>query len=117
MTLGRALDINVLQQAKGHFDRTGIPPGRLWVFEGRTLLLVGLGGIGNQVAQIAHGLGMNVIATRNSSRQGPPTVSDGRLFVESSDGLLHAYDLSTAIQPSARPRVAALRASLARRAS
>ena len=75
MTLGRGLDINVLQQSKGHFDRTAIPPGRLWVFEGRTLLVVGLGGIGTQVAQIAHGLGMNVIATRNSSRQGPDTVS------------------------------------------
>ena len=75
MALGRGLDINVSQQAKGHFDRSAIPPGRLWVFEGRTLLLVGLGGIGNQVAQIGHGLGMNVIATRNSSRQGPPTVS------------------------------------------
>src|SRR5258706_7525733 len=75
MALGRGLDLNTLQQAKGHFDRAAIPPGRLWVFEGRTLLLVGLGGIGNQVAQIAHGLGMNVIATRNSSRQRPPTVS------------------------------------------
>jgi phosphoglycerate dehydrogenase-like enzyme len=75
MTLGRALDINVLQQAKGHFDRAAIPPGRLWVFEGRTLLVVGLGGIGAQVAQIAHGLGMTVIATRNSSHQGPDTVS------------------------------------------
>jgi phosphoglycerate dehydrogenase-like enzyme len=75
MALGRALDINILQQAKGHFDRTGIPPGRLWVFEGRTLLVVGLGGIGTQVARIAHGLGMTVIATRNSGRQGPDTVS------------------------------------------
>jgi phosphoglycerate dehydrogenase-like enzyme len=75
MTLGRALDINILQQAKGHFDRTAIPPGRLWVFEGRTLLVVGLGGIGTQVAQIAHGLGMTVIATRNSGHQGPDTVS------------------------------------------
>jgi phosphoglycerate dehydrogenase-like enzyme len=75
MALGRGLDLNTLQQAKGHFDRAAIPPGRLWVFEGRTLLVVGLGGIGTQVAQIAHGLGMKVIATRNSSRQGPDTVS------------------------------------------
>jgi phosphoglycerate dehydrogenase-like enzyme len=75
MALGRGLDINVLQQAKGHFDRAAIPPGRLWVFEGRTLLVVGLGGIGTQVAQIAHGLGMTVIATRNSGHQGPDTVS------------------------------------------
>ncbi|MEO8302000.1 MAG: NAD(P)-dependent oxidoreductase, partial [Rhizomicrobium sp.] len=75
MTLGRALDINVTQQAKGHFDRAGIPPGRLWVFEGRTLLVVGLGGIGTQVARIAHGLGMTVIATDRSDRPRPDTVS------------------------------------------
>jgi len=75
MTLGRGLDLYVQQQAKGHFDRAGIPPGRLWVFQGRTLLVVGLGGIGNQVAEIAHGLGMTVIATRATSHEGPPTVS------------------------------------------
>ena len=74
MTLGRALDINVMQQAKGHFDRTAIPPGRLWVFEGRTLLVVGLGGIGTQVAEIAHGLGMTVLATNPSDRQLPGIV-------------------------------------------
>jgi phosphoglycerate dehydrogenase-like enzyme len=75
MTLGRGLDLYVLQQAKGHFDRAGIPNGRLWVFQGRTLLVVGLGSIGTNVAQIAHGLGMTVIATRNSGRQGPDYVS------------------------------------------
>jgi len=69
MTLGRALDINVLQQAKGHFDKIAIPPNRLWVFQGRTLLVVGLGGIGAQVAEIAHGLGMTVLATNPSDRK------------------------------------------------
>ena len=38
---------------------------------GRTLLVVGLGGIGTQVAQRAHALGMRVIATRGSRREGP----------------------------------------------
>jgi phosphoglycerate dehydrogenase-like enzyme len=38
---------------------------------GKTLLVLGLGGIGNEVAKRAHGLGMRVIATRNSSRRGP----------------------------------------------
>ena len=75
MSLGRGLDINVAQQAKGHFDKTAIPPGRLWVFEGRTLLVVGLGGIGRQVAQLAQGLGMTVIATDRSDRPRPDTVS------------------------------------------
>jgi phosphoglycerate dehydrogenase-like enzyme len=42
---------------------------------GRTLLVVGLGGIGTEVARRAHGLGMRVIATRNSSRDGPDFVA------------------------------------------
>ncbi len=42
--------------------------------EGRTLLVAGLGGIGTEVARRAHGLGMRVIATRNSRREGPDFV-------------------------------------------
>lgn len=42
--------------------------------EGKTLLVVGLGGIGTAVAKKAHGLGMKVVAIRNSSREGPQYV-------------------------------------------
>ncbi|MES1263226.1 MAG: D-2-hydroxyacid dehydrogenase, partial [Peristeroidobacter soli] len=42
---------------------------------GKTLLVAGLGGIGLEVAKRAHALGMNVIATRNSSRDKPDFVS------------------------------------------
>lgn len=42
---------------------------------GRTMLVVGLGGIGTEVARRAHGLGMRVVATRNSSREGPDFVA------------------------------------------
>jgi len=40
----------------------------------KTLLIAGLGGIGTEIARRAHGLGMRVIATRNSSRNGPDFV-------------------------------------------
>tara|TARA_R110000823_G_scaffold130015_10_gene257873 strand:- start:29431 stop:30570 length:1140 start_codon:yes stop_codon:yes gene_type:complete len=40
----------------------------------KTLLIAGLGGIGTEIARRAHGLGMRVIATRNSSRKGPDFV-------------------------------------------
>ncbi len=43
--------------------------------DGKTLLVVGLGGIGTEIARRAHGLGMRVIATRNSSREGPDYVA------------------------------------------
>jgi phosphoglycerate dehydrogenase-like enzyme len=39
------------------------------------MLVVGLGGIGLEVAKRANALGMKVIATRNSSREGPSYVS------------------------------------------
>lgn len=38
------------------------------------MLVVGLGGIGTQVAQRAHALGMRVLATRGSRREGPDFV-------------------------------------------
>jgi phosphoglycerate dehydrogenase-like enzyme len=42
--------------------------------EGKTMLVAGLGGIGTEIARRAHGLGMRVIATRNSGRTGPDYV-------------------------------------------
>ncbi|MEM7360355.1 MAG: D-2-hydroxyacid dehydrogenase [Pseudomonadota bacterium] len=41
---------------------------------GKTLLVLGLGSIGKEVAKRANALGMKVIATRNSSRSGPEYV-------------------------------------------
>lgn len=43
-------------------------------FQDQTLLVVGLGSIGTEVARLAHALGMRVIATRNTSRSGPAFV-------------------------------------------
>ncbi len=43
--------------------------------DGKTLLVVGLGGIGTEVARRAHGLGMTVVATRDGDRNGPAFVS------------------------------------------
>lgn len=42
--------------------------------QGKTMLVLGLGGIGSQIARRAHAMGMRVIATRNSSRTGPDYV-------------------------------------------
>jgi phosphoglycerate dehydrogenase-like enzyme len=51
---------------------------------GKTMLVVGLGGIGRQIARRAHGLGMRVMGIRNSSRSGPDYVE----YVGLSDELL-----------------------------
>ncbi|MCP5145744.1 MAG: D-2-hydroxyacid dehydrogenase [Gammaproteobacteria bacterium] len=42
--------------------------------DGRTMLVVGLGGIGTEIARRGAALGMRVIATRNSSHDGPEYV-------------------------------------------
>src|SRR5678816_2764777 len=39
--------------------------------QGRTMLVVGIGGIGTEIAQRAHGFGMHVIATRRSDTPAP----------------------------------------------
>jgi phosphoglycerate dehydrogenase-like enzyme len=53
--------------------------------EGRTVLVVGLGGIGSQAAKRAHGLGMRVVATRGSRREGPDYVEYVGLAGEVND--------------------------------
>lgn len=75
LALARGLDRYMANQAAGVWERD-IGLGREDIFElqGRTMLVVGLGGIGTQVASRAHGLGMRVIATRHSRREGPDYV-------------------------------------------
>ena len=57
----------------------------LWEVEGRTMLVVGLGGIGTEVARKANALGMRVVATRNSRREGPEFVEYVGLSSEMND--------------------------------
>jgi phosphoglycerate dehydrogenase-like enzyme len=70
----RGLDFYIPARAKQEWART-TPPGRMTVVAGKTLLVVGLGGIGGEVAKRAHALGMRVTATRASGRTGPDYVS------------------------------------------
>lgn len=74
--LARGLDVYHLRQAEGRWDR-GLDDyaDTTWELGGRTLLVVGLGGIGTEIARRAHALRMEVIATRASSREGPDFVS------------------------------------------
>lgn len=61
---------------------------RMLELKGRTMLVVGLGGVGTEVAKRAHALGMRILAVRNSSRSGPDYVE----YV----GLSHeVYDLAS----------------------
>jgi phosphoglycerate dehydrogenase-like enzyme len=83
LTLSRRLHIAHALQRESRWDNaplTGTSPNsgqgsELVELRGRTLLVVGLGGIGTEVARLAHGIGMRVIATRASRREGPPFVN------------------------------------------
>ena len=70
--LMRGLDLYYSNQLKGQWQSgVGNPENTFLELTGRTALVVGLGGIGTQVAKRAHALGMRVIATRGSRREGP----------------------------------------------
>lgn len=73
--LVRGIDMFHGNQAKGKWARSSSDALRSFgELSGRTMLVVGLGGIGSQVAQRAHALGMRVLATRGSRREGPDYV-------------------------------------------
>ena len=72
MALVRALDVYHSNQLEGAWQRDiGMGRSDFMELEGRMVLVVGLGGIGTQTARRAHGLGMRVVATRGSRREGP----------------------------------------------
>ena len=74
-TLTRKLYVFRDQQQAQQWDRAAVERTSMQELQGRTLLVVGLGGIGTEIARRAHGLGMRVLATRNSSRAGPDFVA------------------------------------------
>jgi len=73
--LSRSLQVSVARQATGEGWNRNFSGSQPQALTGKTLLVAGLGGIGLEVAKRAHALGMKVIATRGSSREGPDYVS------------------------------------------
>ena len=74
--LARGLNRAVTAQNEGAWRRSEIGDSApLTTLRGKTLLVVGLGGIGTEVARLADAVGMRVTAIRNSRRSGPPFVA------------------------------------------
>lgn len=74
LALARNLPAYAQSQQNSRWDRTPTRKATFGELKGKTILIAGLGGIGTEIAWRAHGLGMRVIATRNSSRRGPEYV-------------------------------------------
>jgi phosphoglycerate dehydrogenase-like enzyme len=74
LALSRHFDFFLKQQQQAQWVSESTTP-QLVDLDGKTVLVVGLGGIGTEVARRAHALGMRVTATRASGRSGPDFVS------------------------------------------
>jgi phosphoglycerate dehydrogenase-like enzyme len=74
LVLSRQFKFFLDEQQHARWADTPAMP-QLTDLNGKTLLVVGLGGIGTEVAQRAHAFGMRVIAIRASGRNGPDYVS------------------------------------------
>src|SRR6188768_4123596 len=73
--LSRSLQVSIGRQATGEGWNRNFAGSQPQALTDKTVLVAGLGGIGLEVAKRAHALGMKVIGTRNSSREGPDYVS------------------------------------------
>jgi len=74
MALGRGLVSYGKLMETGEWRRGGPAAPRMQEISGKTLFVVGLGGIGTEVARRGAALGMRVVGTRRSSRTGPDFV-------------------------------------------
>ena len=74
MALARGLVSHGKAMEAGEWRRRSPVTDRMQTVAGKTLLVVGLGGIGTEVARRGAALGMRVTATRRSSRSGPEFV-------------------------------------------
>jgi phosphoglycerate dehydrogenase-like enzyme len=75
LALAHGLDVFAKDTAEARWSRADAARIHMEVLFGKTMLVVGLGGIGTDVAERAHALGMTVLATREHGHHGPPFVS------------------------------------------
>src|SRR4029077_11024683 len=74
LAMAHGIDTFVEDQTKSRWSPQDALATHVETLAGKTLLVVGLGGIGTEVASRAHALGMKVIATRASGHEGPDYV-------------------------------------------
>jgi phosphoglycerate dehydrogenase-like enzyme len=86
LALARDLPVHLAGRAQGRWAREGSGELRPIALEGRTLFVVGLGGIGTEIARRGQGFGMRVIATRRSEASAPDFVAK-----LGAPGDLHAF--------------------------
>jgi phosphoglycerate dehydrogenase-like enzyme len=74
LALAHSLDVFAVDTSKASWSDQHGATTPIQTLEGKTMLVVGLGGIGTEVARRAYGLGMKVVATRDNTRDKPDFV-------------------------------------------
>jgi phosphoglycerate dehydrogenase-like enzyme len=75
LALAHGLDVFAVDTANGQWSGLHGATTPMQSLDGKTLLVVGLGGIGTEVARRGHALGMTVVATRDGTGRAPAFVS------------------------------------------
>lgn len=75
MLLSLARGLRAYDRAQAESRWSADAAGDAFALQGRTLLVVGLGGIGGEIARRGHGFGMRVMATRRSDAPGPDFIA------------------------------------------
>ena len=75
LALAHSLDTFAVDTSKGQWNTEHGTSAPIETLAGKTMLVVGLGGIGTEVALRAHGLGMKIVATRDNTHDKPDFVS------------------------------------------
>jgi phosphoglycerate dehydrogenase-like enzyme/mono/diheme cytochrome c family protein len=75
LAFARGLQFYIPERVAGRWTEELPAPAKILTLVGKTVLVVGLGGTGTEVARRAHALGMRVTATRASGTTGPDFVS------------------------------------------
>jgi phosphoglycerate dehydrogenase-like enzyme len=75
LALAHGLDVFAADTAKGQWNVAHGATTPMQSLDGKTLLVVGLGAIGTEVARRGHALGMTVVATRDGEQKGPTFVT------------------------------------------
>src|SRR6185436_8335439 len=74
LALTRDLPVHLAGRAEGRWKRDGSGELRPIALKGRTLLVVGLGGIGTEIARRGHGFDMHVVGIRRGNDPAPDFV-------------------------------------------
>jgi phosphoglycerate dehydrogenase-like enzyme len=105
LTLTRGLAVYHDQQRNRQWspqESQALPGSVRWELDGKTMVVIGLGGIGSEIARRGYGFGMHVKGTRNSRREAPEYVeyvglaNEAQELARTADVVVNAAPLTPA---------------------